>query len=163
MTSVDRKRIWQILWKTCVVMLLFTLTGCDPGEGRGDWSMDLYSGYDITKVNSRGIVIGNNSGYVIQQYFVTGFQAKEPYVCLRGIPIKDTWISDEELKENKKVYYLLNTDTDVVAGPFATFEELRVHCETVSVIVKDQWIDIDRKSSKPPKIGNTGMVVRYPK
>ena len=142
------------------------MVGCsgflDPGEGRGDWSMALYSGYEITKINSKGIKVTRDDpvdGYLLYNYFVTGFQAKEPYVCFRGIPTYDTWISDEELAQNKTVYYLLNTDTDELSGPFATFEELYAHCETVSVFVKDQWIDIDRKSSKPPKIGNTGMVV----
>lgn len=149
------------------VLLIFSVMifgGCsefwDPGEGRGDWSVQLYSGYKITKVNSKGVRIYGNDSFAVKNYFVNGVQAKEPYVCFRGIPTVDRWISDDELTKNETVYYLLNTDTDALAGPFETFEELRVHCETVSVIVKDQWIDIDRKSSTPPELRDTGMVVR---
>lgn len=148
------------------LFLMAALGGCAKewikDAGRGDWAVDLFSGYTITKVNSRGIILSHASqGIVLNKFFITGLQVKEPYVCLRGIPTKDVWITDEELSENKVVYYFLNADTDELAGPFDNVRGLIKHGNSLSVTIPNRWITIDRTAGKPPELRDTGMIVPH--
>ena len=72
----------QMLIKLLITMLIISiaLSSCSAewwlGDGRGDWTLDLFEGYRIAKINSREIILArkmfpNDSGgaHVLPNYF----------------------------------------------------------------------------------------------
>ena len=141
------------------MMLAFSLclSGCSTdfydwlvGDGRGDWTQNLISGYCLVKVNSRCIEIGykdhpddTNSSDVIPCYFITAYQIKEPYIALEGIPTQKFSITDEELETRELNYYLIDTTTGIVNGPYETMDAMIEYCSSLAVDISSAWVKVD--------------------
>lgn len=112
------------------------LYGCTDGwisgEGRGDWSIELINGYEIDRINSNEKILGRklNPGdsegrIVLSNYYIIGYQLQDPYIILEGIPTAGLVVSDEELKASVLFYYLIDTSSDSINGPYASYDELK--------------------------------------
>lgn len=127
------------------------------GDGRGDWSFELCSGYSIIKTNSKGVTLGykekpDDSGWshvISNNYFITSYQMYEPYIILEGIQHKDIFISEDELSNAILSYYFVDTTSGEVKGPFESYDDLAEYCCSVELEL-GEWIKIDSNSSRPP-------------
>ena len=61
------------------------------GDGRGDWTVDLFEGYAVSKINSREIILvhkddpdATGGSIILPNFFVTAYQLHKPYVCIEG-------------------------------------------------------------------------------
>lgn len=170
-------RTQKKLLKAVVITLVFSLFvgGCSSewwvGDGRGDWSFDLFGGYYIDKANSYAVSLCNDerkrtfgpgkfgsmefsgeSNIIIPSYFVTACLLREPYICLEGIQTEEWWtISEDELNTRVLIYYLVNAENDEIYGPFESYVALITFCHSLGIQTKkDEWIQIDSRSDTPP-------------
>lgn len=142
----------QILIKAVIVIIALSLLlgGCSAkwwvGDGRGDWTLDVCSGYYISKINSREILFvhkakpdDSGSKIIIPNYFVTAFQTQEPYIFLEGIQTEKITISDDELDRREIKYYIVNSIDGTVIGPFETYDALLHMCNSLALEIQDEW------------------------
>ena len=131
-------------------VLIFVLTGCSlhwlVGDGRGDWTQELINGYAILKINSNKIMIGHKDSLdspgwsdVIPNYYITAYQQKTPFIFLTGIQTKHSIASAEELNSNPSIFYLVNSETEIIAGPFSSLDDLKTYCSDFNLVVPDTW------------------------
>ena len=143
----------RMLINTTAALLVFSLllTGCSLewwfGNGRGDWTLDLCSGYAISKINSYEILLvhkdnpGDSGGtIVIQNYFVTGYQIYAPYLCVAGICTQAATVSEEELEAMTLCYYLVDTTNEKVTGPFENYDDFVAYCNSMALEIEKEWI-----------------------
>lgn len=127
------------------------------GDGRGDWSFELCSGYSIIKTNTKRVTLGYKedpddlgwSHVISNNYFITSYQMYEPYIILEGIQHKDTFISEDELSNAILSYYFVDTNDGESVGPFESYDDLEEYCCSVGLGL-GEWIKIDSNSSRPP-------------
>lgn len=146
------KQAGRMSWKCnsliIVICLLLVFSGCSAsqwiGEFGSDWSNDLIAGYTIVRVKSHQIVIAYNNDngireFVISNYYITGYQIYEDSICLEGIPTQQRFASEKELETRILCYYLIDTNTKKVAGPFDSMDSFSSHCESVGIDLSNQW------------------------
>ena len=147
------RRNWKALFKTIIVALtvMSTLCACSAywfvGDGRGDWTLDLFDGYVICRVNSYEILLGHKENpadaggsIIIPNFYISGYQLYKPYICLEGVRTKKMAASDEELNNMQLSYYFIDTTKDEVFGPFTTFDDLAKHCDSIQLEISESWI-----------------------
>lgn len=151
LTHIQRNgQIFLKIIITVLAILLF-VCGCSlkwwVGDGRGDWTVDLYEGYSISKINSYEIIFGYKESpespggsIIIPNYYVTAYQICEPYVCLEGIHTQKITISDEELKNRVLSYYIVDTTDGGVIGPFESDDTLVDYCNSLALEISDKWV-----------------------
>lgn len=115
------------------------------GDGRGDWSYEIISGYCVSKVNSKMIWItkkrpDDSGAIIIPQYFVVSFQVSEQYILIEGIHTEEKSISEDELNERNLNYYIISTKDDEIHGPFQTRTDFDNECQLLKIIVTDRWV-----------------------
>lgn len=114
-----------------ILAFIFAFSGCIrngfEGEGRGDWYLDLCNGYRIDRVNSGQIVViynidqvNSGGSIVLKNFFVTAYQIHEPYICVEGIQTQNPIISEDELNCRTLSYYMIDSDSGNILGPFDT-------------------------------------------
>lgn len=148
--STSRRVLIKLLSVALLVCLCVSLAGCSLhsllGDGRGDWTLELFGGYAIVKVNSycinlvRQLDDGAGGTYIIPNFFVQGFQTSEPYILLKGIRCEEEFATEEELKSTDYSFYLFNTADGMLAGPYASFDELAHSCADYALLVQDTWL-----------------------
>ncbi len=156
----------RMLLKVIIVAVVLTLflSACSAdwwvGDGRGDWTLDIHKGYAISKINSNEILLvfkknPNDSGgsIVLPNYFVVAYQLQEPYICLEGIRTQRMSASEEELNNMALSYYIVDTNSDDIIGPFEFYEDFVKHCDSLKLEMKDEWIKTR---------GDTGTVLLSP-
>ena len=127
------------------------LSGCSAkwwvGEGRGDWILDVCSGYFISKINSREILFvykekpdDSGSKIIIPNYFVTAYQIQDPYIFLEGIQTEQITISDDELDGRVLKYYIVNSSDGNVIGPLESYDNLLDKCDVLALDLQDKWL-----------------------
>ena len=136
------------MFRKCYITLLiltFVLAGCS--EGRGDWRKELVAGYAISCINSKQIAIVHRenpdavgSSFVIRNYYVTAYWCDDEFICVKGIPTDDAFVTDEELLGQYCLYYLIQTSNDTVFGPYSSELELFETCSMLGVSTKQEWI-----------------------
>lgn len=134
----------SVLLSGCSTAILDWLIGDDWGS---DWTIDLISGYSIVKVNSHCIVLGHKEspehpGYsnVISCYFVTAYKIQGTHIAIEGIPTQGDSISDQELASEILNYYLVDTVSGDIAGPYKTKEAFAEFCTSLNLDVNEEWI-----------------------
>ena len=135
-----------------ILALSFVLSACSYedllGAGRGDFTLDLCGGYGIAKINSKSIIfIKRNeknpdilSDALEENFFVLGYQMEKPYIFLQGILPRNGLITDAELEARQLSYYVVNSATDEIAGPFRSYDSFAEHCASLSINISDEWI-----------------------
>ncbi|MBR6825251.1 MAG: hypothetical protein IKM59_01755 [Oscillospiraceae bacterium] len=140
---------------TCVFVLLFT-TGCsfisfmlDPGEGRGDWTIELINGYCINRINGSQKVLSSrrnstdtNGSIVLHRFYITSYQISKHYICLEGISTREAYISEKELEREARDYYLVSTTSHTITGPFESIEAFLEHCSTIDLNIAEVWTEV---------------------
>lgn len=107
----------------CILPILgMLLSGC-LGPGTSDWSYALPNGYEIWRVNSRSIhclkVKGSGGTAVLDQY-VSAFSYGQQYVGLQCVAVPEDL--NETIDTSDPTYYLLDTSTGSVTGPYTQEE-----------------------------------------
>ena len=134
----------------CVLLCIILLTGCSSdwlvGDGRGDWTLELCAGYAVSRINAHEILVGHKNkpdapGYeiVIPNYFVTAYQIQKPYICFQGIPTQGSCITDEERLNGKLSYYLIDTVSGEVNGPYPSYIDFLEYCRTIPLELTQEW------------------------
>lgn len=149
-TLASRRALIRLLSVTLLLCICVSLSGCSlhslVGDGRGDWTLELFGGYGIVKVNAycinlvRQLEDGAGSTYIIPNFYVLGFQTSEPYILLKGIRCENTFATDVERSSTDYSYYLFNTANGMLAGPYASFDELASFCADHALLVQDTWL-----------------------
>ncbi|MBE6967255.1 MAG: hypothetical protein E7444_02290 [Ruminococcaceae bacterium] len=162
----------KLLSVALLLCICVSLSGCSlhslVGDGRGDWTLELFGGYAIVKVNSYCINLvrlledGAGSTYIIPNFFVQGFQTSEPYILLKGIRCEGEFATDIERNATDYSYYLFNTADGMLAGPYASFDELAHSCADHALLVQDTWLSPQSLvNGIEPKRGEHGNTYYY--
>lgn len=170
--STSRRALIKLFSVVLLICICVSLAGCSPyslvGDGRGDWTLELFGGYAIVKVNSYCINLvrllddGAGSTYIIPNFFVQGFQTSEPYILLKGIRCEEEFATEEELKSTDYSFYLFNTADGMLAGPYASFDELAHSCADYALLVQDTWLSPQSLiNGIEPKRGEHGNTYYY--
>ena len=143
----------QLIIKATIVIVVVALllSACSAdwwvGDGRGDWTLDLYSGYAISKINSKEILLiykenPNNSGgsIILPNYFIMAYQLHEPYIFIAGIHTQGLSASEDELNNGMLSYYLIDASDGKVIGPLETHNDFADCCNSLGLDLKDEWI-----------------------
>ena len=147
------QRNGRMLLKVTVAALVLTLflSACSVdwwvGDGRGDWTLDLYEGYGISKINSKEILLVHKENpnvtggtVILPNYFVIAYQLHEPYICLEGIHTQKISVSEDELNDMVLSYYLVDTTNGEVIGPFESHDDFVERCSFLGLEIEDDWI-----------------------
>lgn len=128
-----------------ILMTVMLLWGC---AGLSDWSYDLLpKDYEIWRVNSQNIVLGRQSGgglsHTVEPYILR-FCSNNTFIAVQRLPLEGLELSAganvRELDESNREYYLVNTETDIVYGPY-TEEEYIQQLTDLSVGELCGWIE----------------------
>ena len=151
---------WIIKATIAIVVFALLLSACSAewwfGDGRGDWTLDLYGGYAITKINSKEILFifkedPNDSGgsIIIPNYFVLAYQLYESNIFLAGINTQGMSASEDELNNGALSYYLVDAVNGKVIGPIESRDEFGDCCSSWGLELKDEWIKTESDLRKP--------------
>lgn len=133
------------LW--IIIALLFTilLGGC----GLSDWTYDDFpNGYAIWRVNVNSIHLVKNSakysGKPIVKRYTLAFCSNDRYIGLKCVPNSSPFDLEHrfhisEADTSNPEYYLVDTTTDAVYGPY-TPEEYEEQLSDLAVGVMSEWI-----------------------
>lgn len=109
--------------------------------GNRDWSVELPYGYEIVKINSKRIILINNtlnsaSNIVISEY-INAYRYNEQFLevlCARDGP-------DDLLSVDREddMYFLIEFEKRVLYGPYSN-EEFINHCFELSIPEMGDWL-----------------------
>lgn len=126
----------------CIV-IIFLLTSC----GLGDWDYELPNGYSIWRINSQSIKLvkleNEYSAHTVVDRYVLEFCYNESYIGIKrlmideNIPYEDVDI--EAMDHSNPSYYLIDTQKDIVMGPY-TEEEYETQMIAQEVETMCDWI-----------------------
>ena len=128
-----------------LVCLLF-LVSCSAG--RGDYYIELQAGYAIDHVNSRKIDITHKEdgevgrSVVIENYYITSYCLTDIYIALEGIPTAGWAASEDELESEQRNYYLIDTLSGDLSGPFESKTDFTKFCNTLNFAIFEEWVVI---------------------
>ena len=140
-----------------ILVCVLCLAGCASnwsewlvGDGRGDWTLELFAGYNISKINSREILVGHKenpedvgNSIVIFNYYVTAYQTYEPYIYLEGIQTQNISISNEELELRELSYYLIDSTSGDIKGPFDSIEDFINFGVSLGLDMDKKWVNTE--------------------
>lgn len=147
--QLNGRMLLKVTIATLVLILFLSACSVDwwVGDGRGDWTLDLYEGYGISKINSNEILLvhkenPNDSGgsIILPNYFVIAYQLHEPYICLEGIRTQEISVSEDELNDMVLSYYLVDTTNGEVIGPSESHDDFVERCSSLGLEIEDEWI-----------------------
>lgn len=147
--QLNGRMLLKVTIATLVLILFLSACSVDwwVGDGRGDWTLDLYEGYGISKINSNEILLvhkenPNDSGgsIILPNYFVIAYQLHEPYICLEGIRTQERSVSEDELNDMVLSYYLVDTTNGEVIGPSESHDDFVERCSSLGLEIEDEWI-----------------------
>lgn len=141
-----------------LIIMLSLLTACrwfNADGFRGDWYLDIYGDYRLNRINSRTICIEKRDPKLggiggVKNYFVTRYVVVDSFICVEGIRTKEWAISQEELDDHILSYYIIDTQNDVIAGPFDLVDSLFIEYEQLKIPSIEDWCIV----TDPPKNGN---------
>ena len=76
---------------------------------------------------------------VIKNCFVTKYCLVDPYICVEGISTADAFITDEEKENCVVAYYVVDTESDSIEGPFAIFQEMAERFDYIHIPPIEAW------------------------
>ena len=151
--SKKEKRMQKKCFIFSIIILMVSLLLCSCsldwwlGDGRGDWTVDLFEGYAVSKINSREIILvhkddpdATGGSIILPNFFVTAYQLHNPYVCIEGFFMQGRSASDEKLKAMELNYYLLDTDSGELVGPFDSYDRFKEHTDYLSIKMSEEWV-----------------------
>lgn len=151
-TRLNGRMFRRIILLALIVSLLFC--GCSSGfrdwmlgPGR-DWKIELMNDYYLFEVNSRckmivqATQIVGDYAHIIEKFYVTKYQVFDSFVYLCGITTQEEFISEKEKACTQRDYYLLDTESGIVSGPFDSKEGFEDFCISAGVKIPGEWISV---------------------
>jgi hypothetical protein len=135
--------------------LLFNFVSCTNDLSKlfgnwnpqGDWRYSLTCGYEILRTNSTDICLGkkvreNNYKTVIDSY-ITCFSYNDHYIAVRKLDVPQDYKQNQILQMNfeEAAYYLVDSLTEQIYGPYNIWEDFDSKCEELGVDVLCDWIN----------------------
>ena len=149
MKQRKRSRTLKIGVIILILILLIAICFCASRQWLltlNDRKVELFNGYEISKGDSNAIRLVQKDernekilNTVISNFFVTGYQTHEPYVCLMGIHTWEEEISKYELSTGLPCYYLVDCENDSVTGLYTTYAEFDECCKTHNIQLDAEW------------------------
>lgn len=146
------------LVKVSVIILFLSLSAMLPAcsEGRGDWKYDLPNNYRVVQSDADTVVIcgpshvaEQNGTEVVTTFYVgsyvSAFCFSERYVGAQRL-FYHPGFSDRAL--NLPWFYLLDTISGAVYGPFESVEEFNVKCEEMQISDLCDWIATEENPNR---------------
>jgi hypothetical protein len=133
-------------FKMLILIIGILVMLCSCSAGRGDRYINLMRGYAIDVVSSREVLVIYSSSdtagntIVIPCYFIAAYQLFEDTIILKGIRTQDNAISDDELEECDYSYFLIDTISNHISGPFLSHSELESFCASLEIKITNDWI-----------------------
>ena len=133
----------------------FFLSSCsvDPSQlfgnwnPQGDWSYDLIGDYSIWRINSRDITLGKytsdfSCSTVVDSY-ITCFAYNDRFIAVRRLDVPKEYFQEDifEMDFEQANWFIVDTQTDEVYGPYFSDEEFQKQCEELPVGELGDWID----------------------
>lgn len=133
----------------CVIIFFLVLRGCSyllidalsENYGNRDWHVELNNGYEITKINSKSIILINSAssstGKIVIPDYINAYRYNEDYLeilCARDGPNDLLGVDSEEDK-----YFLIEFEKQILHGPF-TKKEFINHCLELSIPEMGDWL-----------------------
>lgn len=119
-------------------------SGCS--YGRGDWECDLPNDYQGFMGNSSNNTITNHSGigqYTVEN-FIKAFCYNDRFVGVQRIVPEDiTHATREERYSGITVYYIVDTENDIIYGSYDQ-SEYEAECKELSIADIGEWIQTTR-------------------
>ncbi len=124
---------------------------CLVPSPNNDWRYKLPNNYEIWRVNSREIVLGElESEYslatVVDEY-ISEFCYNERYVCVKRVDVPEDL--NEEIDTSNPEYYIVDTAEDIPYGPY-DINEFYDKKEELQITGLSSWI-----ATKPRPEGAT--------
>lgn len=153
------KRNGHLFKITILVVLIASmlLSGCSKefltwffGNPTGDWELELLNNYYLIRVNShckritRVTEPRSYADIIDDNLYVTDYQVSDPYIYVCGIITQELFISDEEKLVNERWYYLVDTVSGEVSGPFDSKESFEDFCTQSEVQIPEEWIVVPK-------------------
>ena len=137
----------------CLICLFTSICSC---AGLSDWGYRLPNGYEISRCNNIDICLiedqdGDGGGSIIIDTHIKYFCYNDTYVGIKQIPLvcDEIIVADfdsDDYDENSIVYFLLDTATKEIYGPY-TKEEYTKQCTALHIESMCEWIDTKTKPS----------------
>lgn len=152
------KRSGRLLIVTILFVLIASMlfSGCSEelltrffGNPTGDWDLELLNDYYLIRVNSHCKKIARSTEYsdkyvIRDNLYVTDYQVSDPYIYVCGIRTRESFISDEELTTNYRWYYLVDTVSGEVSGPFDSKESFEDFLTQSEIEILEEWIVVPK-------------------
>lgn len=147
MLHIHIQQSGRMLYKCIVLLLILSLVLSGCSEGRGDWTIELHSGYSIDCVNSREIVLVYKetpeqvgSSFAIPNYYITAYWMNDNYIVLEGIQTEKIAASEEEINNRVLSYYVVDTTSNNISDPFKVRTSLEEYCATLEIDISQDWV-----------------------
>lgn len=133
--------------KKLIILFMGLLLLCGCGPGLSDWSYDLLpKDYEIWRVNSQNIVLGrrSNSGltHTVEPYILE-FCSNDRWIGAKRLVLDDSVTAQTNVREldtSDAEFYLVDTETDTVHGPY-TQKEYENRLALLEVGTMGAWIE----------------------
>ena len=151
MNAKQRHQNWKLRIGLIVSILFLAIYLCFCASEQwssncNDRTVELFEGYEISKGDTTAIKLVQKDesnekkrNTVISNYFVTGYQTHEPYVCLMGIHTWNEQISKYELNTGLPCYYLVDCENDTVTGFYHSYAEFDEYCKMQNIQLNAEW------------------------
>lgn len=154
MIGMQRSHIQQHGKRLVSIILCFCLLCLGGCTGSSDLYYSLPNGYAVTRINGSQIVIIYNNDWrseqgqewdgriVLTNYFVKGFCYNESYIGLFGTRTEASSATSQEITSGAIQYYLIDSRTREILGPYATQEDFNKACTSSNAGVFDSWYEV---------------------
>lgn len=139
-----------VIFACVFVSIVVLLTG---SSGLGDWAYEeLPNNYEVWRINSQDIVVGkasdNDSFEVKIDRFVLEFSYNDRFIGVKQFPLEqdyDIAIDVKEFDTSDLDYYIIDSITDTVYGPYSYYE-YENKCDELKVGTMREWMKTDKKT-----------------
>ena len=138
----SKATIGRIIAIISVLILLCTALSACIGAGTGDWKYVLPNGYEMVRVNSRNILIGQSYEYTIDskngiEAHIIEFCFNDRYVCAQQVDV----IMDlnKPVDKDNPRYLILDTLNQEVFGPFTDIDSYNLELIHLEVTDLCDW------------------------
>lgn len=133
----------------CLCLLFFA--GC---KSPTDLYYALPNGYAVTRINGHQIFIIYNKDWeneqgqewdgkiILPNFYVKGFCHNESFIGLFGTHTEASSATDQEIDLGSIQYYLIDTCTNKVLGPYVTQEDFNNACSSCFFGIFDCWYNV---------------------
>lgn len=133
-----------------ISLLLFSACSLDSlnWNPQGDWRFALCNDYYISRNNSSNILLGievNKEVHVLNRIigtYISEFCYNERYIAVKQLekPTDEQLENIQALYQEAPDYYLVDTQTEAIYGPFAEKEDFERACKEQNVGDLGEWI-----------------------